>query len=103
MFIADTTFWYRKKTASQIYLIIVDTQHFLWKNIDKLLFNFQMLLFGTLLYFSTTPFTALYLVSHKEFHEFPELGRRIVQNTRISRNLVPMKLPRNLYKADNLL
>ena len=48
-----------------------------------------MFLFDTLLYFSATPLTILYLVSHQELHEFPELrvsqyflrelGRRIVQ------------------------
>ena len=48
-----------------------------------------MFLFDTLLYFSATLPTLLYLVSHQEFHIFPELkvsqqilrelGRRIVQ------------------------
>ena len=48
-----------------------------------------MFLFDTLLCFSATPLTLVYLVSHQEFHEFPELrvsqsflrelGRRIVQ------------------------
>ena len=32
-----------------------------------------MFLFETLLYFSTTPLTVFYLVSHEEFHELPEL------------------------------
>ena len=72
-----------------------------------------MFLFDTLVYFCTTPFTLLYFVSHQEFHEFPELrvsqyflqepGHRIVQNTSISRNLRPVKLPRNLYIADTWL
>ena len=72
-----------------------------------------MILFDTRLYFSTTPLTLLYFVSHQEFHEFPELrvslsflpelGPRIVQNTRISRNLLPLKLPRNLYMVGTWL
>ena len=72
-----------------------------------------MFLFDTLAYFCTTPFTFLYFMSHQEFHEFPELRvsqyflretrHRIVQNTRISRNLRPMKLPRNLCIADTWL
>ena len=41
---------------------------------NKLLFNFQMFLFDTLICFSATPLTLLYLVSHQEFHEFPELS-----------------------------
>ena len=32
-----------------------------------------MFLFDTLLYFPTTLLTLLYLVSHQEFREFPEL------------------------------
>ena len=36
-----------------------------------------MLLFETLLYFSTTPLTIFYLVSHEEFHELSEL--RVLQ------------------------
>ena len=39
-----------------------------------LLFNFQIFLFDTLLYFSNTPLTHLYLVSHQEFHRFPQLN-----------------------------
>ena len=77
------------KSLIQIYLFIVDNPYFLWKNKNKLLFNFQMFLLDTLLYFSTTLLTLLCLVSHKEFHEFLELrvsqqflrklGRYIVQ------------------------
>ena len=33
-----------------------------------------MFLFDKLLYFNTTPLTLLYLVSHQEFHKFPELS-----------------------------
>ena len=32
-----------------------------------------MFLFDTLLCFSATPLTLVYLVSRQEFHEFPEL------------------------------
>ena len=46
---------------------------FMWKNKNKLLFNFHMFLFDTLFYFSTTPLTLLCLVSHQEFHKFFEL------------------------------
>ena len=38
------------KTSSQIYLFTADTSHFSWEN-NKLLFDFQMFLFDTLLYF----------------------------------------------------
>ena len=54
-----------------------------------------MLLFDTLLYFSTTPLTLVYLASHQEFHKFSELrvsqyflrerGQIVVQNMRNSR------------------
>ena len=43
------------------------------KNKNKVLFNFPMFLFDTLLFFSTAVLTLLYLVNHQEFHEFPEL------------------------------
>ena len=72
-----------------------------------------MLLFNTLLYFSTPLLTLLYLVSYQEFHKFPVLrvsqkflrglGRRTVQNTRTSQNVLPVKLPRNFYVADTWL
>ena len=68
--IADTTFWRRVKISNQIYLFIADTPYFLWKNKNKLLFNFKMFLFDTLLSFSTIVLTLLYLVSHQEFTSF---------------------------------
>ena len=103
-FIADNCYSGHKFKPN--YLFIADTPQFLWKNKNKQLFDFQIFLFGTLLYVSPTPLTLLYLVSHQKFHEFPELqelGRRIVQNMQISRNLLPVKLPRNLYIADTCL
>ena len=56
-----------------MYLFIADNPFFFVEKKNKLLFDFQMFLFDTLLYFSATPLTILYLVSHQELHEFPEL------------------------------
>ena len=77
------------------------------------IFNFQMILFDPFLYFSTTLLTLLYLVSHQELHEFLELKVsqyslreiicRIVQNRRVSRNLLLVKFPRNLHTAGTWL
>ena len=85
----------------------------MWKNENKLFSNFQMLLFNTLLYFSTPLLTLLYLVSYQEFHKFlvlrvsqkflRGLGRRTVQNTPTLQNVLPVKLPRNFYIADTWL
>ena len=66
-------FWHRVESSIQIYLFIEDTPYFWRKNKNKLLFNFQIFLFDTLLYFSTTPLTLLYLVSRQEFRKFSEL------------------------------
>ena len=103
----------RVKISSQIYLFIADPSCFLWKNENKLFSNFQMLLFDTLLYFSTRLLKFVYLVSYQEFDKFPVLrvsqkflrglGRRTVQNTRTSQNVLPLKLPRNFYIADTWL
>ena len=81
-----------------------DTPYFLWKSKNKLFSNFQMFLFDALLYFSTPLLTLLYLVSHQELHEFPELrlSQKYLAGTR-SQNSKTRKLPRNLYTADTWL
>ena len=48
---SDTISWQCVNSSSQIYLFIADTPYFLWENKNKLLFDFQMFLFATLLYF----------------------------------------------------
>ena len=50
-----------------------------------------MFLFYTLLYFSTPLLTLLYLVSHQEFHEFPEL--------RVSNILQDVRAPKDNLKV----
>ena len=50
-------FWHRVENSSQIYLFIADTPYFLWEIKNKLLFDFQMLLFDT--HFSTFTFSEL--------------------------------------------
>ena len=47
---ADTSFWHCAKSSNQIYLFIADTPYFLRENKNKLLFDFKMFLFDTLLY-----------------------------------------------------
>ena len=76
MFIVDDcysghNFLAPRENFKAIYLFIVDTSYFLWKNKNKLFDKIN--LYDALLYFSITALTLLYLVSHQEFHEFPEL------------------------------
>ena len=47
----DTIFRYHVKSLSQIYLFIADTPFCFRENKNKLLFDFQMFLFDTILYF----------------------------------------------------
>ena len=47
---ADTSFWHCAKSSNQTYLFIANTPYFLRENKNKLLFDFKMFLFDTLLY-----------------------------------------------------
>ena len=48
--IADTIFWHRMKSSSQIYVFLADTPSFLWENNKKLLLDSHMFLLDALLY-----------------------------------------------------